>query len=204
MPPLSLIDAAILLTFLASVLGACHRGIGREMLHTVLFAIAVTGGYVMFSNHSDAVKDADVSFWVMNSLYYLATAYVLTWAAMSFLGPLVIGREVIGLRSRFWAGIVSIVKIVAVVLCLNLWFAMHSTDAHPLRLKQLPSLMQDSKVVNFSDRMTEKLYIWLASRGIVEYHKTLERAPDTTGQTPVPQTYGQQLLGPAFTPSSSQ
>lgn len=202
MPVVSLIDAAILLAFLASVLGACHRGIGREMLHTVMFGIVVAGGYVMFSNHTQTDSDADVSFWVMNSLYYLVTAYVLTWAVMKAVGSIIIGREVVGLRSRFWAGALCIVKIVTVVLCLNLWFAMHSPDAHPLRLKSLPQVMQDSKVVALSDRMTEKLYKWLASRNVVEYRKTVERAPEARPATPVPQSYGQQLLGPASSPAS--
>lgn len=195
MPVLSLVDAAILLTLLASVLGACHRGIAREMLHTVLFLLVVGGGYLIYSGQAKTQTDADITFWLMNALYYLITAYILTWVVMKTFSVLIIGSEMVGLRSRFWAGVLCLTKIVSVVLCLNLWFAMHSPYAHPLRLQTLPKVMQDSRIVEFSDRVTEDLYKDLASRGVVEYRKTVDRLKEQdTGNKPV-QTYGQQLLG---------
>lgn len=176
--PFTLIDALIALGLIGSILGACHRGIGREMLHTVLFAILVAAGYVLFRNQAVAPDKSDVAFWVVNSTYYLMTAYVLTWVGMRILSPLMLAHEKVGLRSRFWAGTLSIVKLATVIIGLNLWFAMHSPDAHPLRLASLPKVMQESLFVRVSDMWTERLYQWLASQQIVDYNKTVERARD--------------------------
>lgn len=171
----TLIDVAIGLALLLSVLGACHRGIGREMLHTVMFAILVAVGYVLFKNQSDASAPGDTVFWVVNSSYYLITAYVLTWVGMKVLSPLMIGYEVVGLRSRFWAGILCIIKLAVVLFGLNLWFAVHSTEVHPQRLKNLPPILRESLLVQISDKFTEDLYHWLASKQILEYHKVLDK-----------------------------
>lgn len=98
----TLIDVAIGLAILTSVLGACHRGLGREMLHTVMFAIMVAVGYVLFRTQAaQAVGPNDVVFWLVNSMYYVVTAYVLTWVFMKVLSPLVLGRENVGMRSVF-------------------------------------------------------------------------------------------------------
>lgn len=170
----SLIDIAIGLALLLSLLGACHRGIGREMLHTVMFAILVSIGYILFKNQQDN-SPSEVVFWVVNSSYYLITAYVLTWVGMKVLSPLVIGTEHVGLRSRFWAGALCLAKLAVVIIGLNLWFAMHTDDPHPKRLEALPAIMQDSQLVRLSDKVTEDVYKWLASKQIVEYHKVLDR-----------------------------
>ncbi len=180
MPTPTLIDVAIAFAILGSVLGACHRGLGREMLHTVLFAILVTIGYVLFRTQAaQSASPDDVIFWLMNSLYYVITAYVLTWVGMKVLSPLVLGRESVGLRSRFWAGILSLAKLLTVVFGVNLWFAVHSQHVHPDRLESLPPLLQESMLVRTSDRFTEDLYKWLASKNILEYYKTLDRKPAT-------------------------
>ena len=174
----TLIDVAIAIAILGSVLGACHRGVGREMLHTVLFAIMVTIGYVLFRNQAgDATTTKDVAFWLVNSMYYIITAYVLTWVFMKVTAPLVLGRESIGLRSRFWAGVLSLAKLAAVVFGLNLWFAVQSDRPHPERLEGLPPIMRDSDLLRVSDRFTEDLYVWLASKNMLEYYKTRERLP---------------------------
>lgn len=179
MPTPTLIDVAIALAVLGSVLGACHRGLGREMLHTVMFGIMVTIGYVLFRTQAaQATSPNDVIFWLMNSLYYVVTAYVLTWVFMKVMSPLVLGRETIGMRSRFWAGILSLAKLAAVVFGVNLWFAVHSEQVHPDRLESLPPLMQQSMLVRLSDRYTEDLYKWLASKNMLEYYKTLDRKPE--------------------------
>ena len=172
----TLIDAIIGLAILGSVLSACHRGLGREMLHTVMFAIMVAIGYVLF--RADVAQGAtnDVVFWLMNTLYYLVTAYVLTWVMMKVLSPLIIGHEAIGLRSRFWAGVMSLLKLGAVIFGLNLWFAVHSPDAHPKRLNVLPPLLRDSMMVQLSDKFTDDLYRWLATKNVLEYRKTIERS----------------------------
>ena len=173
----TLIDIAIALAILGSVLGACHRGLGREMLHTVMFGIMVTVGYVLFRSQSDAAGPNDVVFWLVNSMYYVITAYVLTWLGMKILSPLVLGFESVGLRSRFWAGILSLVKLTVVLFGLNLWFAVHSPMVHPARLNTLPPLLRDSMLVQLSDKFTEDLYRWLASKNILEYHKNIDHQP---------------------------
>ncbi|RYG58818.1 MAG: hypothetical protein EON60_12230 [Alphaproteobacteria bacterium] len=172
----TLIDVAIALAILGSVLGACHRGLAREMLHTVMFAILVVIGYVLIRNKAvQATSADDVIFWLVNSMYYLITAYVLTWVAMKVLSPLVIGREAVGMRSRLWAGILSLVKLASVVFGLNLWFAVNNTEAHPARLESLPNILRESALVHLSDRYTEDLHIWLAENNLIEYKKTTYR-----------------------------
>ncbi len=173
----TLIDVAIMLALVGSVLGACHRGIGREMLHTVMFAILVAVGYVLFKNQTQAAGPNDVVFWLVNSTYYMITAYVLTWVGMKVLAPLIIGREGLGLRSRFWAGILCMAKLATVILGLNLWFAVNSPDVHPQRLNSLPVLMRDSVFVQLSDKFTDDLYRLLASKQVIEYRKSIERQP---------------------------
>lgn len=174
----SLIDVAIATAILGSVLGACHRGLAREMLHTVIFAILVVIGYVLFRNKAvQATNPEDIIFWLVNSMYYLITAYVLTWVAMKVLAPLVIGRETIGMRSRLWAGILSLTKLAAVVFGLNLWFALHNEQSHPARLESLPPILRESALIRLSDRFTEDLHVWLAKNNLLEYKKTTYRKP---------------------------
>lgn len=173
----TLIDVAIALAILGSVLGACHRGLGREMLHTVMFAIMVAIGYVLFRTQGETSAEHDVVFWLVNSMYYVITAYVLTWVGMKVLSPLVIGHENVGLRSRFWAGMLSLTKLGFVLFGLNLWFAIHSPDVHPARLNTLPPILRDSMLVQLSDKFTEDLYKWMAGKNILDYHKSLERQP---------------------------
>ncbi|RYG58943.1 MAG: CvpA family protein [Alphaproteobacteria bacterium] len=179
----TLIDVAIALAILGSVLSACHRGLAREMLHTVMFAILVAVGYVLFRNKAlEASSPDDVIFWLVNSMYYLVTAYVLTWVAMKVLSPLIIGREAIGMRSRLWAGILSLAKLASVVFGLNLWFAVNNTEAHPARLESLPTILRESALVHLSDRYTEDLHVWLAENNLMEYKKTTYRKEEPKDQ----------------------
>ncbi|PZP38761.1 MAG: hypothetical protein DI585_06400 [Pseudomonas fluorescens] len=175
----ALIDVLIALVLLTSILAACHRGLGKEMLHTVLFTIVVVIGYVLFRNSMET-DESDVNttvFWLVNSTYYLITAYVLTWIGMKVLSPLILGQEQVGLRSRFWAGIISLTKLLAVIIGLNLWFAVHSPAPHPQRLTALPKVMQESTLVFISDKFTNDLYLWLASKDILTYHKITKSKP---------------------------
>ncbi len=96
---------------------------------------------------------------------------------MKVLSPLVIGHEAVGMRSRLWAGVLSLTKLAAVVFGLNLWFAVHSQNVHPARITELPIILQESYLVRLSDRFTEDLYIWLAQKNILEYRKTTYRKP---------------------------
>ncbi len=173
----TLLDVAIGLFLILNILGACHRGLGREMLHTFIFALLVAAGYVMFRNSSPMESAEQISFWVVNSSYYLITAYVLTWIGIKVLSPIILGPQNVGLRSRFWSGALSIAKLATVILGLNLWFAMHSEAPHPKRLESLPPIMQSSLAIRISDKLTEDLYHWLAANNVVEYKKNLYRKP---------------------------
>lgn len=173
----TLIDIAIALFLLLNILGACHRGLGREMLHTVIFLLLVAFGYIMFRTSGPVESVNEVAFWVVNSSYYLITAYVLTWVGLKIFSPLVLGPQNVGFRSRFWAGSLSIIKLATVILGLNLWFAMHTESPHPKRLEILPTVMQTSTAIRISDKLTEDLYMWLAAKNIVEYQKNLYRKP---------------------------
>ncbi len=173
----TLLDVAIGLFLILNILGACHRGLGREMLHTFIFVLLVVFGYVMFRSSTPMETAQQISFWVVNSSYYLITAYVLTWVGIKVLSPIILGPQSVGLRSRFWAGALSIAKLATVILGLNLWFAMHSQHPHPKRLEALPPIMQSSVAIHISDKLTEDLYHWLAANNVVEYKKNLYRKP---------------------------
>ncbi len=174
---ITLLDVAIGLFLLFNILGACHRGLSREMLHTTFFGLLVLVGYVLFRTAGPVESENQTVFWVVNSSYYLVTAYVLTWVGIKVFGPLIMGPENVGLRSRFWAGVVSIVKLSAVILGINLWFAMNSENPHPQRLQSLPPIMQSSAAIQVSDILTERLYRWLAANNIVTYEKNIYRKP---------------------------
>lgn len=176
LPPLTLLDAAILLAALLSVLSACRRGIAREMLHTVLFGAMLLIGYLLLRGQP-APDQSNLAFWVANISYYVVTAYALTWLVLTVTSPLVMGPHEVGYRSRFWAGALSLVKVAAMILGVNLWFAVHSPFAHPARLQSLPHVMQDSIVVQQSDALTEQIYLWLAGQGMLTYDKHVEYKP---------------------------
>lgn len=160
------LDIAIAIGLVFSVLAACHRGLGREMLHTVLFAIVVAIGYLLFRNAGNAAEDRTV-FWLVNSTYYVITAYILTWVGMKVLSPLMLSGHDSGLRSRFWAGVLSLAKLATVIFGLNLWFALHSPVPHPERIETLPPIMRNSVLIRMADNTTERLYLWLQSNSIV-------------------------------------
>jgi len=173
----TLLDVAIGLFLILNILAACHRGLSREMLHTTFFGLLVLFGYVLFRTSGPIETENQTVFWVVNSSYYLVTTYVLTWVGIKVFGPLILAPENVGLRSRFWAGVVSIVKLSTIILGINLWFAMNSENPHPKRLESLPPIMQTSTAIQVSDILTERLYRWLAANNIVSYEKNIYRKP---------------------------
>lgn len=175
----NLFDIAIALAFTASIFSACHRGVAKEVLHTFLFGLAAVAGFFFFLNKQvPADKDALVGL-LINLGYYLLTVYLLTWAALRFGAPLFLdGHAHLTFRSRFWAGIITMAKLLTVCLALNLWYAVKSPDPHPQRLEALPMILRHSALIFLSDEVTEKIYKDLASMGYLEYSKYIER-PDT-------------------------
>lgn len=177
----NLFDLLIVVLFLGSILSACQRGLAREMLHTVLFAIAAFVGYWFMRGEAASLPSGqqlsatEVGAIFVNLGYYLLSIYVLTWAMMRFGAPLLLDSHIPGFRSRFWGGMLAMTKLVVTALALNLWLAVNSPDAHPLRLQSLPTLLQTSTLVQLSDSTTEELYKYLAQHGFLNYHKYLER-----------------------------
>jgi hypothetical protein len=167
----NLFDLAAGLMILASILGACGRGAGKEMLHTLFFTAAVVGGYFYMRGNIATSTAAEVAGTFVNIGYYLATSYVFTWAVMKFAAPFMLDGMPPGIRSRFWGGILAMVKLLVAILGANLWLAVHSPDTHPTRLQALPALLHNSTLVQLSDSVTEELYIYLAQRNILLSHQ---------------------------------
>ncbi|MBI1309366.1 MAG: hypothetical protein GC129_05935 [Proteobacteria bacterium] len=177
----TLLDAFIALALVGSVLSACHRGLGREMLHTVMFAIMVTVGIFFMRDNPLPSTQAELARVAISASFYLVAVYVFMWGAMKLLAPLMINtHHPIGLRSRFWAGMLAVVKLLVTIFGLNLWYAVESPYAHPLRLDGFPQVVKDSMLVQLSDRETEHLYHWAARNNLLNYDKVLEKPQSET------------------------
>lgn len=172
----NLVDALLALGILSSILSACFRGLSREMLHTVLFMVAVAAGYLFWRDTTLPTTQPEVAKMAVSGAFFLAAVYAMMWGGMKILAPLMIGgQHDLGLRSRFWAGALSMVKLAAAIIGLNLWFAVHSPDAHPLRLNSLPEMARDSMLIQLSDAVTEDVYRYLAQQNLLDYQKFTER-----------------------------
>ncbi|NBX86744.1 MAG: hypothetical protein EBQ80_05910 [Proteobacteria bacterium] len=179
----NLLDLLIVLGIFSAIISACFRGLSREMLHTVLFMVAVTAGYLFWRDTVMPTTQQEVAKMAVIGAFFLAAVYAFMWGGMKIVAPLVIGgQHDIGLRSRFWAGALSMVKLAVAIIGLNLWFAVHSPDAHPLRLNSLPELARDSMFVQLSDAVTEDVYRYLASQNILDYQKFTERPATQSAQ----------------------
>lgn len=181
MPQPTLLDAFILLALVGSVLSACHRGLAREMLHTVMFGVMVVVGYFFLKDTEIPKTPPELAKVMISCSFYLAAMYVFMWGAMKVLSPLILSHHIVGIRSRFWAGALSALKLAVSILGLNLWFAIQSPDAHPLRLEAFPLMVRESVLVQLSDRKTDEIYRWLASQNILDYNKFMEK-PKTEAQ----------------------
>lgn len=176
LPPLNLFDAFASVALVATVLSACHRGLAREALHTVMFMIMVGVGLIFLKGQTMPKTPEELEKAVISAAFYLGAMYVLMWGAMKVVTPFILAPEhVHSFRSRFWAGALSILKLAICIFGLNLWFAIKSPDAHPLRLQTFPELVQESLLVQLSDRETDRLYRWLAEQKLLDYNKFMER-----------------------------
>ena len=176
MNQLNLLDIAFLVFTGASVLLACSRGLGKEMLHTLLFFATLTGAYFFFQTQPISDTESIVKM-LLNFGYFAISSYFITWVVMKFVAPVFLDGRPAGVRGRFWAGGLALVKIVGLALGLNLWYAVHSVDAHPQRLNPLPVAMRESVLVQVSDSTTEEFYKYLASKGFLTYEKFTHRQP---------------------------
>jgi hypothetical protein len=202
----TLIDAVILFALIGTVLSACHRGLAKEMLHTVMFALMVAVGiFFMRDDIAKAQTLEELSKVVITCAFYLGAIYVFMWGLMKVVAPLILSHELVGVRSRFWAGALSLAKVLAVVLGLNLWFAVQSNYAHPARLAQFTPVIRDSVLINLSDKTTDDLYRWLASNDFLEYRKQVD-APPRTAEDEVIDSVGDifMLQGEPVAPSKPE
>jgi hypothetical protein len=191
-PQLSLLDAGLLLLMLAAILGAIGRGLAKEMLHTVFLAATITAAWLYTRNNGLPTTQPELVKLLVPMLGFILAAYAFLWAVVRFGSLLIINTDhAPDARSRFWAGALALTKVLALMLGLNLWFAVKSPLGPPLRLASLPAIMQQSKVVNISDHLTERLYRYLAQEGFLTYEKTVEEAPQPASAKPddrIPET----------------
>lgn len=191
-PQLSLLDAGLLLLMLAAILGAIGRGLAKEMLHTVFLAATITAAWLYTRNDGLPTTQPELVKLLLPMLGLILAAYAFLWAVVRFGSLLIINTDhAPDARSRFWAGALALTKVLALMLGLNLWFAVKSPLGPPLRLASLPTIMQQSKVVNISDHLTERLYRYLAQEGFLTYKKTVEEAPQPGSAKPddrIPET----------------
>lgn len=173
--PLTAMDWVFVAVGLGVVYSACQRGLGRETLHSILFVLAMMGGIIFLQNQPKVETKEAAAHLLVNFSYYVVTVYVLMWAVLKFGAPLLLDGHSPGFRSRFWGGVLAMAKLVGTMLCLNLWFAMNSPDAHPLRLNPLPAVLRDAKLIQLSDATTDEIYRWLAGKGWLDYLKYTER-----------------------------
>jgi len=199
-PQLSLLDAGLLLLMLAAILGAIGRGLAKEMLHTVFLAAAITAAWLYTRHDAMPTAQPELAKLLVPMLGFILAAYAFLWAVVRFGSLLIINTDhAPDARSRFWAGALALTKVLALMLGLNLWFAVKSPLGPPLRLASLPTIMQQSKVVNISDHLTERLYRYLAQEGFLTYEKTFEEAPQPASAKPddrIPET----IFTPRATP----
>lgn len=176
---INLLDILIAVFALGAVLSACHRGLGREVLHTTLFLIVV-GGAIFFLRETPIPQgQAELSRMTVSILFFLIAVYAFSWGAVKFVAPLIMPREMRNVRSQFWAGALSAAKIAGMILGVNLWFALHSTEGSPLRLGAFPQMMQDSVFVRIADRTTDEVYRVLAEQKLVnpdDFNKKIANA----------------------------
>ena len=191
-PQLSLLDAGLLLLMLAAILGAIGRGLAKEMLHTVFLAATITAAWLYTRNDGLPTTQPEFAKLLVPMLGFILAAYAFLWVVVRFGSLLIINTDhVPDARSRFWAGALALTKVLTLMLGLNLWFAVKSPHGPPLRLASVPTIMQQSKVVNISDHLTERLYRYLAQEGFLTYEKTVEEAPQPASAKPddrIPET----------------
>lgn len=197
---MNFIDIVSVIFILGAVLSACHRGLGREVLHTTLYLV-VGGGCVLFLNNTPIPQtQPEVSKMALSILFFLMAMYAFTWGAVKFIAPLIMPSEVRNVRSQFWAGALSALKIVIMILSVNMWYAQHSVEGGQARLTYLPQMMQQSVFVHIADRATDDVYRVLAQQNILnpeEYNKkiashgtrddaVLDRLSDSSSSASVP------------------
>lgn len=166
----NLFDLILATVLLASVLGACMRGLGQEVFHTILFGLALVAGYMVFQ-FPVGVQSPDIAAgWFKNTLYFVMTAYVMTWALMHTIAPILLGHAhgAPTLRVRFWGGALNLAKVMTVIAGTSLWYAMHTPLPSPQRLEPLPQLMREGLLTAFIDRQVDGWGDWLVDNRMVE------------------------------------
>ncbi|PIZ32023.1 MAG: hypothetical protein COY40_00210 [Alphaproteobacteria bacterium CG_4_10_14_0_8_um_filter_53_9] len=156
----NLFDIVFLLMAAYAVLGACWRGLAREVLHTLVFTALLTGSYFYLAAQAAPATPEMAAKMLVNYGYVTLSFYVVSWIILKILAPVFWVDQPASIRERFWSGSLALVKIVAAGLALNLWYAMHTSEGHPLRLNMLPDTLRGSVVVQLSDTTTQELQVW--------------------------------------------
>lgn len=169
------IDIILLLGVTGNVISAVKRGFGRELLHGLVYGALLGAGVLYIRLWPLPATAADTVSYLKYFGYYMVIGYIIAWVVMTFGARVVLGDGRPGMVSRLGAVVLTLSKIVVSLLLLNLYLAMHSPDAHPLRLRALPGFVQNSWIIQTSDAYTDIIYRYLASQGIVTYNKFTER-----------------------------
>jgi hypothetical protein len=186
---LTLLDWVIIGLTLAAVLNACNKGSGHETLHTFLLMAGLAAGALFLKDHLPAPHAADaagVASYFLDFTFYTLLLYVVLWGALRLLVPVMLSAHIIGWRSRFWAGMQALAKILLLALGLNLAYAAASPLPSPQRLSLLPQVVGESALVNQLDVQTDWIYHGLARQGWFDDSKKAENgdiSATTVGET---------------------
>lgn len=194
-------DITFLIASALAVVLACRRGLGGELLHTLIFLMAMVGGTIFMAQTNphagEANESTQAAFLSINLAYYALAAFLATSVLLKVLSPLMMKTITdVGLRSRLWAGLICTTKIIATSIFLLLWYAIHAPEPHPTRLLALPNLLQNSYLVQLADGgWTQSTHFYLADKGVLpppilppeqqllqdEQQPTTDTPPLTTG-----------------------
>ncbi|HEX2858610.1 MAG TPA: hypothetical protein VHP58_00160 [Alphaproteobacteria bacterium] len=185
---LTLVDWIIIAAGLAASLNAVQRGLGKELLHTFLLLIGIVAGALLLKDTStpvgaDAAAPA-VATQFVNFGFYLLMLYVLLWVGIRTFGILIIGDYYGGWRSKFWGGILALIKVISLGLGFMLAYAVASPLPSPDRVLLLPKMLSASALVNFADVQADIAYHALARAGWLNDTKL----PSTVEPQPVSPT----------------
>ena len=167
------IDLILLITITVIGLGGFLRGFGKEVLQFVLFAIGAILTAFVWDNGINIQSANDIG----PTLKFLGTYSVgmyFTTFVISFVVQKMIFSKLKPSRTSRIAGLIfACTKIVVIVLAINLVYAIANPFAD--RFRTMPKLVQNSKIIHFSDNVTEQIYFKLAEWEIVTYKKYLEK-----------------------------
>jgi hypothetical protein len=179
-------DFILLLILGGTVLGACNRGLGVEVFHSIVFGVLIFAGGMVFRIPAGLLTPEASADWLMKMSYFFITAYLLTWGIMHSFGHIFIGHPH-GLplfRSRFWAGVLSMAKLALILFGMAVWFSVHNPLPTPQRLGTLPSFVRNSAMVALIDRQADGVAAWVVGHGLMQAVEKPELPAQPAGAQP--------------------